>query len=141
MNRLDQLLTVYVNVPYDELVSSAKGCLQRLAPYFERIKADFLDEYLLVFMATAMAVDGTFTPLEYRFFCDLTGCNRSYDEVLAVIATYHNAQSVALVDAVFSSIPSNDVRKDLLDLFLCVCACDEEIAANETKMFLTLLDN
>ena len=64
----------------------------------------------------------------------------SYETVKAYIAGFDNYEAIATVDKVFDSIPNNDVKGDLLNLFLCTIAVDETITKEESAMFRILVD-
>lgn len=139
-NKIDQIMQAYVNKSYDELLASAKSSLGRLMPFFQSIDKDAGSKYVMHFMATALAVDDKFTRLEYNYFCDLFDIHESYEEVKNFIADFDSYEAIALADHVFDSIPNNDVKSDLLNLFLCTVSIDEHISREEYALFRVLID-
>ena len=137
--RVKELLQNYVNKSYEELVALAKNSLSILIPYFHSLNAELGDKAIIHFILTALAVDDGFSELEYKFLCDVLNTNESYDKIKGVVAKNANDQSIALADTIFDNIPNDNVKAELLNLFLCIIAIDETISPTETAMFSKLL--
>lgn len=139
MDKLKELLQTYVNQPYEKLLAAAQDSLSRLVPLFNNV---FGQEdgtiFVLQFLCTALAADGQLSQLEYRFLCDVVNID-SADTAVKMVAAACNEQSRALVDKVFDSINNDNVKADMINLFLCCVAVDETISKDETALFLRLL--
>ena len=139
MSKLDELLQSYVNKPYEELLGMARSSLSRLVPLFTKVWGDKEGSaFVLQFLCTALAADGQLSQLEYRFLCDVVNID-SADSAVKLVALACNEASRALVDKVFDSIDNNDVKADMVNLFLCCVSVDETITKDETALFLRLL--
>ena len=85
----DQLMQNYVNASYDTLLGVANNNLDDLMPYFSKYSDDGNGASLLLpFICTALAVDGKFTQLEYRFVKEVTGIDISYDEIKTSLLSF-----------------------------------------------------
>ena len=141
MNReWDRLLRDYVNKDYNTLLAMAKDSLGRLVPFFRSIDESAGAAYILHFMTTALAVDSRLTDLEYRYFCALLDINDPYEVVSRYVLGYNTPEAIAMADSVFDRIPNYQVKVDLLNLFLCTIAVDEDISREELSMLNTLLE-
>ena len=137
--RVKELLQNYVNKSYEELVALAKSSLSALVPYFRSLNAEIGDKAIVHFIVTALAVDDGFSPLEYKFFCDVLNITEPYDKIKSIIAKNANDESVAIADTIFDNIPNDTIKTELLNLFLCIIAVDQTISPTESAMFHILL--
>ena len=137
----EELLQIYVNKDYKELVSQAASSVNQVLPYIRQAYAGKLesDTACLAIIATTLAVDNEFTPLEYKFLCDIITVNASYEEVKATVMQCGNDNNIAVTDYIFDNAPA-EIKGALLNLCLCIVSIDEHITPREAA-FLKLLVN
>ena len=88
----NKLLQDYVNAPYDVLLAVANDSLAKVMPVFNEIAEDGNGaSIVLPFICTALAVDGKFSELEYKFIKDLLEIDQSYDYFKSVVQNYYSA--------------------------------------------------
>ena len=135
----DQLMQNYVNAPYSVLLATANDALSQIMPIFNDIAKDGNGaSVVLPFICTAIAVDGHFTELEYRFIKDVTGVNYSYDEFKNIIQDYYTSEWVNAIDHLADSCPEN-IKTALLTFCLTFVAVDEKISREENAFIAKLM--
>ena len=79
----------YVNAPYDVLLAVANDSLAKVMPVFNEIAEDGNGaSIVLPFICTALAVDGKFSELEYKFIKDLLEIDQSYDYFKSALLSF-----------------------------------------------------
>ena len=137
MTKFEELLQQYVNKDYDELLSIAKGAVNRLLPLCRKhITAPNGDKIMVMWtVLAAYGADGVLTATERRFVCDLLEIdNESLD-------TLSKKYSSIVSDSV-NSLADNterDIKDAVLTLILAVSACDEKISRQETEFIRRIL--
>ena len=135
----EQLLQIYKNKNYNDLVAEASSAINVVRPYIRQAYAGKLDSDLacLAIIATTLAIDSAFSALEYKFICDIVSVNGSYDEIKQAILSCRNDDNIKITDYIFDNAPT-DVKTALLALCLCIVTVDKAISPSETQ-FLKLL--
>ena len=105
-DKYNQLLQDFVNAPYDVLLAVANDSLAKVMPVFNEIAEDGNGaSAVLPFICTALAVDGKFSELEYKFIKDLLDINESYDYFKEVIQQYYSDEWFNAVDGLIDACP------------------------------------
>ena len=143
---MQELMQKFVDASYEELLDAAKDALNVVYPKIEEVFADNKDvstgDILLMFISTTIASDGYFTDLEYRFFCDLTGTDYSYEKVKGFIAQHLGEEFKKSADILFDNIASdNESKNALFILCLAVCSVDKTINTEEIAFIRRLVEN
>ena len=95
---LNDILQDFVNEPYETLLGMARAAIADILPTFNELAPDGNGATgLIAIFATALAIDGKLSDLEYKFVCDLLG-DRSYDDVKGLVAAHYDAKTIELVD-------------------------------------------
>ena len=135
----DQLMQNYVNASYDTLLGVANNTLDDLMPYFSKYSDDGNGATLLLpFICTALAVDGKFTQLEYRFVKEVTGIDISYDEFKNFIQPFYSDDWMERADKLADACP-DEIKTSLLSFCLAFLAVDENISKEENVFISKLL--
>ena len=144
---LKEIMQAFESTEYSELVDVAKEAIAIAYPYITKVFADQeIDENLPVktilhFIATTIAVDGNYTELEHKFFCDVTGDTDSYEDNKAFIAQFADGKHADVADQLFDYIVNdNDAKAALLQLCLAICAVDKTISPDEVAFICKLID-
>lgn len=134
-----QLLQNYVNAPYDVLLAVANDSLAKVMPVFNEVAKDGNGAGLVLpFICTALAVDGKFSELEYKFVKDLLEIDQSYDYFKEVVQQYYSAEWIEAVDGLIDACPA-DVKNALLCFCLAFVSVDEHISREENAFIAKLM--
>jgi len=134
-----KLLQDYVNAPYDVLLAVANDSLAKIMPVFNELAEDGNGAgFVLPFICTALAVDGKFSELEYKFVKDLLGIDQSYDYFKNVVQSYYTGEWLQLVDGLIDSCPE-ELKNALLSFCLAFVAVDEKISREENAYIAKLM--
>ena len=134
-----KLLQDYVNAPYDVLLAVANDSLAKIMPVFNELAKDGNGAGLVLpFICTALAVDGKFTELEYKFIKDLLEVDQSYDYFKEVVQQYYSAEWINAVDGLLDSCPA-ELQNALLSFCLAFVAVDEKISKEENAFIAKLI--
>ena len=138
---LTDLIKEYVNKDYSELVSIATEAFGNVVVAFDKLSDGSTDSQFatMAFIGTALAADGKFTPLEYRFLCDLLGDMKA-ESAVEFVKAHFSDECLKLTDKLFD-VADNGLKTDLLTLVLCITAVDETVSVEETKYIVRLLEN
>ena len=137
--KYNQLLQDFVNAPYDVLLAVANDSLAKVMPVFNEIADDGNGaSIVLPFICTALAVDGKFSELEYKFVKDLIGVDESYDYFKEVVQNYYTAEWVNAVDGLIDSCP-DELKNSLLSFCLAFVSVDEKISKEENAFIAKLM--
>ena len=135
---LREILQDFVNEPYETLVSMAKSSIAELTPIFAEVADDGNGaKFVIPFFATALAVDGRLSDLEYKFVCDIFG-NMTYAEVKALVEAHYSDKMIALIDGLADSCPT-ELKSKLLVLCSCFLAVDQTINRDEIAFIQKLM--
>ena len=135
----DQLLQNYVNAPYSVLLSVANESLARIMPLFNEVAKDGNGaSVVLPFICTAIAIDGKFSELEYKFVKDVTGISASYDEFKNIVQEFYCDEWVQATDKLIDSCP-DEIKNSLLSFCLAFVAVDEKISREENSFIAKLI--
>ena len=119
MATLNEVLQKYVNLEYEELVSTAQQALVNVLPVCKKV--DPQNNGIAVATAiilSALAADGVLTGLEKRFLGDALGMN---NETVQKMIGLYTSSMVELVDKLADAAGA-DVKADILTLVICVAA-------------------
>ena len=137
--KYNQLLQDFVNAPYDVLLAVANDSLAKVMPVFNEIAEDGNGaSAVLPFICTALAVDGKFSELEYKFIKDLLEINESYDYFKEVIQQYYSEEWFNAVDRLIDACP-DELKNALLSLCLAFVSVDEHISREENGFIAKLM--
>jgi hypothetical protein len=140
MADLNQILQDMVNEDYDSLVNMAQQAISDLLPVFNEIAEDGNgNSAIIALFATALAVDGKLSDLEYKFVCDVIGGDFTYDEVKTLVQGHYSDDMIAAVDGLVDSCPS-ELKSKLLVLCCTFLAVDETINRDEVAFILKLIE-
>ncbi len=135
----NKLLQDYVNAPYDVLLAVANDSLAKVMPVFNEIAEDGNGAgIVLPFICTALAVDGKFSELEYKFIKDLLEIDQTYDYFKTVVQNYYSAEWINAVDGLIDSCP-DELKTALLSFCLAFVAVDEKISKEENAFIAKLM--
>lgn len=135
----NKLLQDYVNAPYDVLLAVANDSLAKVMPVFNEIAEDGNGaSIVLPFICTALAVDGKFSELEYKFIKDLLEIDQSYDYFKSVVQNYYSAEWINAVDGLIDSCPE-ELKTALLSFCLAFVSVDEKISKEENAFIAKLM--
>ena len=138
-NSYDEILKKYVNAPYSTLLSIANESLSIVMPVFNGVAKDGNGAGLVLpFICTAIASDGKFSELEYRFIKDVTGVNKSYNEFKQIIQEYYTDEWIEAVDNLIDKCP-DEMKIHLVSFCLTFVAVDETITREENAYIAKLL--
>lgn len=139
LDKYNQLLKDYVNTSYNDLLRIAENSMLKIMPAFNSIAKDGNGASLILpFICTALASDGKFTELEYKFVKQLINSNLSYDQFKNVVQQYYSAEWLEAIDKLYDALPTN-LKGDLLSFCLCFVAVDETITREENAFIAKLL--
>lgn len=137
----EQMMKNYVNADYQTLLSVAMQSLNKFMPVFDNISEDGNGaSYVFPFICVTLAVDGQFSELEYRFACDITGLEVSYDQFKGMVQQYYTEEWIVAVDNLIDKC-SQDLKQEILAFCLAFAAVDEKISREENTFFAMLLDD
>ena len=135
----EKILQDYVNAPYDVLLAVANDALAKIMPVFNEIAEDGNGAgIVLPFICTALAVDGKFTELEYKFIKDLLEIDQSYDYFKTVVQNYYSDEWINAVDGLIDSCP-DELKNSLLSFCLAFVSVDEKISKEENAFIAKLM--
>ena len=138
-NSYDEMLKKYVNASYSTLLSTANKSLSIIMPVFNEVAKDGNGAGLVLpFICTAIASDGKFSELEYRFIKDVTGVNKSYNEFKQIIQEYYTDEWIEAVDNLIDNCP-DEMKIYLVSFCLAFVAVDETITREENAYIAKLL--
>ena len=138
-NSYDEILKKYVNASYSTLLSIANESLSIVMPVFNGVAKDGNGAGLVLpFICTAIASDGKFSELEYRFIKDVTGVNKSYNEFKQIIQEYYTDEWIEAVDNLIDNCP-DEMKIHLVSFCLTFVAVDETITREENAYIAKLL--
>ena len=139
MSDLNQILQDMVNEDYNSLVGMAQQAICDLLPIFNEIDENGDGKSAIVALfATALAVDGKLSDLEYKFVCDVLGGDFTYDEVKALVQGHYSDDMIAAVDGLVDSCPK-ELKSKLLVLCCTFLAVDETINRDEVAFVVKLI--
>lgn len=139
MTSYEQLMQNYVNAPYSVLLSVATESLDKVMPFFSQVAEDGNGaNVLLPFICTALAVDGKFSELEYKFVSDVTGINSTYEEFKQFVQGFYTIQWIEANDRIIDSCPE-EIKHSLLAFCLAFLAVDETITREENAFIYKLI--
>ena len=144
MSQFNEILRHYVNMSYDELLSTANESLAELCSALSEFFKDYSGEdptadILMLLLANCLGADGQLTDLECRFVNDLLEANHSRDTILSLIHVHKNAEAEHLLDSLMGAMnPAASAR--MLAVCLCILAVDETITRDEVALVTRLLD-
>ncbi len=134
---LNEILQDYVNLSYEELLGVASHAAKTVVPFFNNAVEDGNGAiFTISFIGTCLAADGQLSALEKKFVCDLFGLDAQTVE--GIVASI-NSEIVRIVDEVFDSIPTDEVKAALLSFCLCFLAVDERISREEVALIQKLI--
>ena len=134
---LNEILQDYVNLSYEELLGVASHAAKTVIPFFNNAVEDGNGAiFTISFIGTCLASDGQLSALEKKFVCDLFGAD---PETVEGIFASINSEIVRIVDEVFDSIPTDEVKSALLSFCLCFLAVDERISREEVALIQKLI--
>ena len=134
---LNEILQDYVNLSYEELLGVASHAAKTVVPFFNNAVEDGNGAiFTISFIGTCLASDGQLSALEKKFVCDLFGLDAQTVE--GIVASI-NSEIVRIVDEVFDSIPTDEVKAALLSFCLCFLAVDERITREEVALIQKLI--
>ena len=135
----DQIMQKYVNAPYDVLLTVANDSLSEVMPYFNGVDDDGNGaNIVLPFICTALAVDGRFSELEYKFVCDVTGIQTTYDEFKVFVNSFYTPKWIEAIDNMIDACPE-EIKHSLLSFCLAFLAVDETITREENAFIYRLI--
>ena len=135
MTSFEELMQKYVNTDYDVLRNLAKTAVERLMPMCRRVDPEHNGNYMLAsIVLSAIATDGTISPLEQRMLKDVLGLD---DAGIQALVKMYQSDMVGLTDHFCDKI-NEDVKADTIMLVTCFAAVDEKIAREETALIRTL---
>nr|MBR6777822.1 hypothetical protein [Clostridia bacterium] len=135
----NELLQEFVNKSYDELLNIASGALNVMVPAFNSIADDGNGaKFVIPFMCTTLAVDGSFTELEYKFLNDLLGGGVDYAGAKAQVQAHYSADMIEIVDQIIDAC-GEDLKTAILVFCLCFTAVDETITRDEAAFIAKLI--
>ena len=137
MSKFEELLQQYVNKDYAELMLIAKTTLNSLLPYCHRINPQENGDkaIALCIMLAALGADRVLSPLERKFMCELLSLD---EESFDTIIKSYTPQTSDLTDQIADK-NGDLVKEKILTLVLCIAACDEKIAHEETAFIRRIL--
>ena len=139
MTSYEQLMQNYVNAPYSVLLSVATESLDKVMPFFSQVAEDGNGaNVLLPFICTALAVDGKFSELEYKFVSDVTGINSTYEEFKQFVQGFYTIHWIEANDRIIDSCPE-EIKHSLLAFCLAFLAVDETITREENAFIYKLI--
>lgn len=139
MEQYNQLLQNYVNAPYSTLLAVANDSLSKIMPIFNEVAKDGNGaSIVLPFICTALAVDGKFTELEYRFVKDLLGIDQTYDYFKNVVQQFYTTEYINAVDELIDACP-DQLKTALLSFCITFVAVDEHISREENAFIAKLM--
>lgn len=142
MATFQEIFQNYVNLPYEQLLSIARGEFEKLSIYFQagfQGNTKTACQALLLFVSTVIGADGKLTGLESRFLNDLIGQEDDYEATLTVVASLSSEESRALADELIDALPT-EAKAAALTVALCFCAVDETISRDEIAYFTKLME-
>lgn len=142
MATFQEIFQNYVNLPYDQLLSIARGEFDKLSLYFNegfRGNTETACQALLLFVSTVIGADGKLTALESRFLNDLIGQEDNYESTFNVVSALSSEETRELADNLIDALPT-EAKAAALTVALCFCAVDETISRDEIAYFERLMD-
>ena len=134
--KFDELLQDYVNQDYDTLLRLAKNKIDELYPVFKRHAPDGAVSLMAGLISTCVAVDGTFSELEYEFLGEILGVY-DYRQLKDYIQNFYNEEAQETTKELVDTLQGKD-KTNMLTICLCVCAVDETIKREETALLRKL---
>ncbi|MBQ3498921.1 MAG: hypothetical protein IJA87_07325 [Clostridia bacterium] len=137
MSKFEELLQNYVNKDYAELMFIAKAALDSLLPdcYIFNPRENGDKTVALWIVIAALGADSKLSPLERKFICELLSIDNS--SLDTAIKAY--TPRMADITDVFADKEGEHVKEKVLTLVLCIAACDEKIAHEETAFIRRIL--
>lgn len=142
MANFQEIFQNYVNLPYDQLLSIARGEFEKLSVYFHEGfggNTETACQALLLFVSTVIGADGKLTALESRFLNDLLEQEDNYDDTFNVVSALSSEETRELSDNLIDALPT-EAKAAALTVALCFCAVDETISRDEIAYFERLMD-
>ena len=136
----DKLLQDFVNMDYNDLVNYASNLVTPICKGLEKISGDddAIDFFITVIFST-MAVDGSFTELEYRFLSEVFNLNRSYDSLKEQVASYYDEEWLSIANQIVDVVDEK-TKTNLIAFCLCVASIDERISREENAFISMLME-
>ena len=136
MKLLSELFQSVVDMEYDELVSEARKCYERIKEFGIVYKGDSDPKSFVTGLAVAaVATDRQFSVLEQSFVMDVLGIDDD------VFFNYICETDETLVDILEDIIDTLDIEaKSEIAYFLSLlCACDMTVAPDENELIRRLI--
>lgn len=137
MATFEDMMQMYVNADYDELVELAEEAMEELIPFCERIDDDNGGfDLLAMIVLVAIYADGAVAPLERRLLVDGLGMEPD------VAAGFLDMYDPGMVDVVFNlaDCADEDEFAAMLSLITTFAAVDEHISAEEVSLIRALTE-
>lgn len=134
-DKFDAMLQEIVNYDYPQLLAGAKATLADAFQIFSRFgNKDQATAGVIGFLASAIAIDNSFSAKEQQLIKDLFG-DVDFMSILRTI----NADTINTLDKIVDSLPAED-KSTLCLLAIYVLAVDEHINKEEYRYLMTLID-
>lgn len=138
--QVKQLLEVFRNHSYDELLVIGATSAAKLLPVFERVTGDKKEGTmcLIMFIGTSLAADGELSNLEAQFVTDLLGVSK--ENIKALVENMKSSPTyVEVVDKIFDAC-MYELADEILKFCCCILAVDKEVDEDEVRFVKRLLD-
>jgi hypothetical protein len=133
-DKFDDLLQEFVNLDYSELLAGAKTGLSEAIRIFSRFGSkEGTTAAVVSFLASAIAVDGSFSALEQKLIRDLFGDV----DFMGILKTV-DSKMIETVDSLVDSLPDDD-KYNLCTFAIYILAVDEHITKEEYRYLNKLL--
>lgn len=137
MANISEVMKKYNNMSYNELLERARADFELLVPLFSRLDKNGNGKpYVVIFMGSALAADGKFSPIEYTFVNDLFSI--TYDQAYSLVVKHIGERAQNISDKIFDMC-NESLKEVLLDFCLCFLAVDNSISHEETQFIARLL--
>ena len=137
MANISEVMKKYNNMSYNELLERARADYELLVPLFSRLDKNGNGKpYVVMFIGSALAADGKFSPLEYTFVNDLFSV--TYDQAYSLVVKHIGETAASISDRIFDMC-NESLKEVLLDFCLCFLAVDNSISHEETQFIARLL--
>lgn len=135
-----QLLEVFRQQSYDELLVIAATSASKLLPVFQRVTGSTQEGMtcLILFIGTSLASDGKLSELEAKFVSDLLGVSENQINTL-VESMKENTTYADVVDKIFDAC-MYELADELLKFCCCILAIDKDLDEKEVRFVKKLLD-
>ena len=132
-----EMLQDYVNADRATLLAIAQKSAAALIPVCKELDKENNGVFLLTqFVIAAMGADGILTIKEKEFIAEALYIDT---ETVSKFTKLYSPKVFDFVNEAADKL-GGDIKRNIVALTLCICACDEEITRTETEFIVKLFD-